>query len=210
MKLNNNLLLFTTLIAFTFINVFLFENLLNSVEKYRIFLSQDLVESQVNYLVGNKIKWAWLSYLIILILLLIKIFLISSILNIGLLFFNQNVRYSRLFSIVVRAEFIFVFVGFIKLIWFLFQKDYSFEELQYFYPLSALNIVGYEEISVWFIYPFQVINLFELVYWIVLGILIGKELNIVFDKSFKIVASSYGVSLIIWIFVVMFFVINAN
>ncbi len=62
----------------------------------------------------------------------------------------------------------------------------------------------------WFIYPFQVFNLFELAYWFILAYLIGKELNENTDKGFSIVASSYGVSLLIWVVGVMFFTLNMS
>lgn len=82
--------------------------------------------------------------------------------------------------------------------------------MQYFYPLSALNIIGYEGLQSWFIYPFQLINLFELAYWVILAYLIGKEFNENTDKGLSIVASSYGVSLLIWVVGMMFFTLNMS
>ena len=69
------------------------------------------------------------------------------------------------------------------------------EDLQYFYPLYALSIIGYEGLQPWFVYPFQVLNLFELAYWFILAYLLGKELESTTDKGLSIVASSYGVGL---------------
>jgi len=98
-----------------------------------------------------------------------------------------------------------------KTAWFyFFQTDYNLEDLQYFYPLSALNIVGYEGLQPWFIYPVQVFNLFELAYWVILAYLIDKELNENTVKGMSIVASSYGVSLLIWVVGVMFFTLNMS
>lgn len=100
-----------------------------------------------------------------------------------------------------------------KTVWFyFFQADYNLEDLQYFYPLSALNIIGYEGLQPWFIYPFQVLNLFELAYWLILAYLIDKELGIdkKKDTGIKIVASSYGVSLLIWVVGIMFFTLNMS
>lgn len=76
--------------------------------------------------------------------------------------------------------------------------------------MSALNIIGYEGLQPWFIYPFQVLNLFELAYWVILAYLIGKELNENTDKGMSIVVSSYGVSLLIWVVGVMFFTLNIS
>lgn len=152
-----------------------------------------------------------MTYLIILISLLIKISIISTILDVGCFFFGKEIKYKKLFNIVVKAEFIFLLVIVFKTVWFyVFQQDYNLEDLQYFYPLSALNIIGYESLQTWFIYPFQVLNLFELAYWFILAYLIGKELNENTDKGFSIVASSYGLSLLIWVVGVMFFTLNIS
>ncbi|AUS06532.1 hypothetical protein [Pseudotamlana carrageenivorans] len=76
--------------------------------------------------------------------------------------------------------------------------------------LSALNIIGYEGLQTWFIYPFQVLNLFELAYWFILAFLIGKEIHENTDKGMAIVASSYGIGLLIWVVGVMFITLNMS
>ena len=115
----------------------------------------------------------------------------------------------------VKAEFVFLGVGVLKIVWFyFFQTSYTLEDLQYFYPLSALNIVGYKGLDNWFIYPLQVLNLFELAYWLLLSYFIGKlaftekDKGKPMDLGFKIVASSYGSALLLWVVVVMFFTLN--
>jgi hypothetical protein len=151
------------------------------------------------------------TFIIIPITLLLKTSIIAAILDIGCFFFSKEIKYKRLFNIVVKAEFIFLLVIVFKTAWFYFFKtEYNLEDLQNFYPLSALNIIGYEGLQPWFIYPFQVLNLFELAYWFNLAYLIGKELNENTDKGFSIVASSYGVSLLIWVVGVMFFTLNIS
>tara|TARA_R110002049_G_scaffold203126_3_gene373719 strand:+ start:1412 stop:1543 length:132 start_codon:yes stop_codon:yes gene_type:complete len=43
-----------------------------------------------------------------------------------------------------------------------------------------------------------------------LAYLLGKELNITLNKGLNIIASSYGVGLIIWVVAVMFFILNMS
>lgn len=181
---------------------------LNTKELLLSNLSDQLTKNQIEEVIELNQKWEWLGYLLIPIFLLIKVSLISAILHIGLFLFNKKINYKSIFNTVTKAEFIFVIMGITKLIWFTFKSEYTFEDLQYFYPLSALSIVGYEGISPWFLYPFQTLNLFELVYWITLAYLIGKEIKISTDNALKIVASSYGSALLIWMVVVMFFSLN--
>ena len=158
-----------------------------------------------------KAKWSWLSYVIIPLITILKITIITTTLDIGCFFFDKEIKYKKLFNIVTKADFVFLGVMILKTIWFyVFQQDYTLENLQYFYPLSALNIVGYEGLQTWFIYPFQVINLFEFAYWFILASLISKELKTTTSKGFSIVASSYGVALLIWVVGVMFFTLNMS
>jgi hypothetical protein len=110
---------------------------------------------------------------------------------------------------------VFLGVGVLKIVWFyFFQTNYTLEDLQYFYPLSALNIVGYKGLDAWLIYPLQVLNLFELAYWLLLSYFVGmlafieKYKGKPMDLGFKIVASSYGSALLLWVVVVMFFTLN--
>ncbi len=179
-------------------------------------LEQKISTEQIQQILNFKEKWQWLSYTIIPIILFIKTTLVASVLYIGTFFFSKTkVTFKQLFNAVVKAEFVFLGVGVLKIIWFyFFQTNYTLEDLQYFYPLSALNIVGYKGLDNWFIYPLQVLNLFELAYWLLLAYFIGKlaftekDKGKPMDLGFKIVASSYGSALLLWVVVVMFFTLN--
>ncbi|WP_123803325.1 hypothetical protein [Flavivirga aquatica] len=144
-------------------------------------------------------------------MLLLKVSLISAVINIVFVFLDKDIKYKKILNIVLKAEFIFLLAILIKTVWFyVFNQDYDLNDLQYFYPLSVLNIVGYNNIQVWFIYPLQILNLFELSYWFILAYMLGKELEVNTNKSFAIVASSYGVGLVIWVGIVMFFTLNMS
>lgn len=178
--------------------------------------SEKLTTVQIEKVFEFQEKWRWVSYALVPLLLLLKISLIASILYIAAFFYSKaKVTFKQLFNAVVKAEFVFLGVGVLKIVWFyFFQTNYTLEDLQYFYPLSALNIVGYKSLDAWFIYPLQVLNLFELAYWLLLSYFVGKlaftekDKGKPMDLGFKIVASSYGSALLLWIVVVMFFTLN--
>lgn len=182
-------------------------------------LSTSITRNQLIEYLDFKKKWQWISYTIIPILLLIKTTIVASVLYIGTYFYSKTkVTFNQLFNAVIKAEFVFLGVGVLKIIWFyFFQTNYMLEDLQYFYPLSALNIVGYKGLDAWFIYPLQTLNLFELAYWLVLAYYIGKIASPTknlearknpMDFGLKIVATSYGSALLLWVVVVMFFTLN--
>ena len=196
--------------------IILTKNILKLEELFYNSLLTKFSTDQIDKVLNFQKKWQWLSYPFIPLLLLIKITLISSVLYIGTFFYSKaKVTFKQLFNAVVKAEFVFLGVGVLKIIWFyFFQTNYTLEDLQYFYPLSALNIVGYQGLESWFIYPLQVLNLFELAYWLLLAYFIGKlaftekDKGKPMDLGFKIVASSYGSALLLWVVVMMFFTLN--
>ncbi|SNR39436.1 hypothetical protein [Flavobacterium sp. ov086] len=173
-------------------------------------MAEKLTSQQLNQYFEFQNKWKWVSYFFIPIYIAIKTSIIAIVLYIGTYFFSQKeVVYKSLWTIVIKAEFVFLLVGIAKIIWFsFFQTKYNFGDIQYFYPLSALNIIGYKELETWFIYPFQTLSLFELTYWLILAYLIGKETETNMDKGLKIVAYSYGPTLLLWITTIMFFTLN--
>lgn len=173
-------------------------------------LSTNVTSEQLNEYVHFQKKWQWISYTIIPIIILTKTTLITSVLFVGSFFYNKGtVTFKQLFNVAIKAEFVFLLVPIFKIIWFyFFQTNFTLEDIQYFYPLSALNIVGYEGLEPWLIYPFQVLNLFELAYWLVLAYYTGKTTETTMDHGLKIVMSSYGSALLLWVVVIMFFTLN--
>lgn len=172
-------------------------------------LSENLTASQVTAYLDLQKKWEWVGYGFVPVFLAIKTTLIATVLYLGAFFFGKEIRFKELWHIAVKAEFVFLLVVVAKLGWFYFvQTDYSLEDIQYFYPLSALSLVGYEGLSPWFVYPFQVLNVFEIAYWLLLAYLLGKALQTHTDEGLKIVAVSYGPALLLWVVTVMFFVLN--
>lgn len=123
-------------------------------------LTNQIGEMHIERIIRLQQSWQWIVYLIEPILILLKIAIISLVLDLGCFFFNKDIKYKKLFNIVVKAEFVFILVIVFKTIWFYFFKtDYTLEDVQYFYPLSSLNIVGYEGIKSWLIYSFSGIKL---------------------------------------------------
>lgn len=209
--MNKNSIIFLILLSATLIVGFVSKEFLDTNSLLLTSIAEQFTSEEINEIISFQDKLQLASYVIIPILLLMKISIISVIIDIGCFFFNKKIKYKKLFNIVMKAEYIFLLVIIFKTGWFyFFQINYTLEDLQYFYPLSVLNIVGYEGVQPWFIYPFQVLNLFELTYWFFLSYLLSKELKITTDKGLQIVASSYGAALLIWVVGFMFFNLNMS
>ncbi|MFH6999398.1 hypothetical protein ACHRVZ_15825 [Flavobacterium sp. FlaQc-57] len=185
-------------------------HLLNIEELYYNSLTINLSAHQVERIFEVQKKIQWLYYIIVPIVILLKTIIISCIVYIGIILSeNKKWSFSLLWNYTLKAEFVFVLANITKIAWFyFFQKNYNLQDLQYFYPLSALNIIGYKGLENWFIYPLQVLNLFELSYVIYLGFKVGKLANANTDYGLKIVGLSYVPSLLLWVTIIMFFILN--
>ncbi|MDY0988869.1 hypothetical protein SOM12_15660 [Flavobacterium sp. CFBP9031] len=185
------------------------EKVINMKSLLRHYLANSLSSDQLNTYLEFQDKWHWWTYFYIPASILIKTLIVAAILYIGIYFSNKEIKYKNLHDIVIKAEFIFLLIPIIKTLWFyLGQTNYALEDIQNFYPLSALNITGYKGLEPWFIYPFQALNLFELTYIIFLGFEIGKLTNTNADYGLKIVALSYVPALILWVATIMFFTLT--
>ena len=173
-------------------------------------LAEKLTNKQIQHFFEFQEKWQWLTYVFVPIMVLIKTSLIASTLYIGTFFFSKiPLTFRHLWAIVISSEFVFLLVPVFKILWFcFFQTNYKLEDIQYFYPFSALNIVGYKDLEPWFVYPFQTLNLFELAYWLVLSYYIGKATQTSMDQGLKIVAYSYGSAVLLGVVTIMFFTLN--
>ncbi|MBB6273147.1 hypothetical protein HDF26_003607 [Pedobacter cryoconitis] len=154
-------------------------------------------------------KYIWLGYLFIPIWLLIKTFVVNLTLQIGIVIQGYKLKLSQTFKIALMAEFVFLLPQIIKLIWFLMiQKTYTLTDLQHFYPLSILNLFNPNNLSTMLLYPFQIFNIFEVLYWIILAGGIKQELNKDIDQGIKVIFSGYIPALLLWLLVMTFITVS--
>ncbi|MBX2901445.1 MAG: hypothetical protein KF775_17470 [Cyclobacteriaceae bacterium] len=172
-------------------------------------LIDQLAYDRVSNIVAQNRSWRWISYSLVICAILIKLLIISGCFAIGNLLLNGKTHFKILFSIVSLSEFIFLIPAVIKIFWFSVVKtDYTLQDLQYFPPLSILNLFDTGLLEHWLIYPLQLLNLFELAYWCILAWQLKDILNKDFASSLGFVASTYGVGLLLWVIFVMFLTVS--
>ena len=202
---NKNIVLFLFIVFYNLILVFLSNQFLISETLFYNSFAEQLTIDKIDKLIDQANQWAWLSYVLIPVICLLKFSTIALILLTGFFFINKKINFSLLFKAVMFAEIPFLLVPLIKLFWFLFiQTHYTFQDLQYFFPLSALQLFEIENLSTWQIYPLQLLNVFELVYWISLAYCLRRLLHISLNSSMEMVLASYGTSLLLWVVFITF------
>ncbi len=118
-------------------------------------------------------------------------------------------KFKDFFKIALFGEFVLLFVGVFKLLYFLLIKtDYDLLDLQRYYPLSLINFADIDNLEPWLVYPIQTINLFEVIYFLVLVYGMHKLLKNNYWRDFEITAVSYGIGLLIWLGLVTFLTLN--
>ena len=211
----NNLGLLIMVILFLVMITFITSYLLSLEDLIYNSYSEQLAQEQLENLIETRQKWEWIGYAIIPVLILIRSSLVALVLSVGNFFYNmdedESPRFSRFFRIALYGEFVLLFVGVFKLLYFLFIKtDYTLLDLQQYYPLSLINYLDLETLEPWLVYPMQSINLFELVYFFVLVYGFWKLKQNKFWQSLEIVGVSYIIALTIWYGLVMFLTLNIS
>lgn len=209
--MRNNYHLFLILYALTFSGGVFAKELLGTEGLYYQSLAEQLTAEQLQQVMHMNDVWGWVGYIILPLLLYFKILFIAGLLAIGIFFFDLKLKFGQVFNIVIRAEFVFLLPIVMKTVWFYFFKtDYTFDEVQYYMPLSLESLFGYVHFERWYIYPMQIANLFEVVYWIVLTVLLAKTLLISHSRALMLVTISYGAGLVLWVVGIMFLILTVS
>lgn len=211
MSLNKQNFFLLLVYSFALIFIIHFSNNLIDFDKLMYkYLIENLNENQVTKYFKIKKLAENFNFLSFPILIFLKVTLITSIINIGFFFFlKQKTNFAELWNLVMKAEFVFLLVPVCKVVWFyFFAQSYTLVDLQKFFPFSAMNLIDVTSIEPWFVYPLQVLNLFELSYIIILSYKIGFFSKTTPDAGFKIVVFSYLPALVLWVTVITFLILN--
>lgn len=201
----NFLILFIILCLLSSLITWASQWILISEDMYFNAFGEQLSDEKINELIRISKDWNWIIYVVIPFIYISKLFLVAVTLFVGAFLFRFNIGLKSLFKIVLQAEFIFLLPPIIKLLWLsLVSTHYTLTDLQFFTPLSLINLFDRTGIQQMFIYPISLINLFEIIYVLFLSYLLNKETASDFTSSLKLVICSYGIGLLIWVIFVMF------
>ena len=197
-------LLFALIIFSYFIISFSSNNLVFTKEFYFNILNGILSENRIESFIETKMKYEWIGYFFIPVFLLLKLFVVSCLIYIGLNISDYSTNFKSLFCIVTIAESTMVIASLFKLCYIVIFNITDIEVLKRFFPLSIINFFNLKNIPFYLVYPLQQINIFELGYWLLLAYGIKTLENVDFKKALKITSLSYGVGLVIWSIFIVF------
>ena len=186
--------------------------LINDIVFYNSFSEQLSYERSMKLFEELK-RLSWINYVFLPLMLIIKFTLISIVLYAGVFFCNlqKEISFSGIFRIVTACEIIFVFAGLTKFLWFyLFAGNYDLNDINFFYPLSLINLFNESEVRKFWIFPLQSVNIFQMIYIFTLSVGLTKAGAIEKAKSEKVVIYSYMPALLFWVVLIMFITIDSS
>ena len=148
-------------------------------------------------------RMRWLSFLLVPLLLLLRLSLVTLCLFIGGFFFAEmsGKRFGDWWGVATVAQAVMLTYSVILCIVNLSAGANKAMELTKY---TSLLFLGGENMEQWVRLPLSAVNIFEILYWTVMSLLVGKLCGTKFGKSFKFVMSTYGVGYLFYIALLMF------
>ncbi len=169
-------------------------------------LAEQLSIERANQILELNKKFRWLSYTSIPLILCIRWLLVATCLYIRFFFYDSTINFSSTIKVASFAEIALVLTSMIKITALKFIVDpQTLEQLQSFTPLSLYSLFQPGSIPSFLVYLLQSLNIFELWYILILSWGMKKLTNIRLDNAVYLSFTSYGVGLLFWIILVVFF-----
>jgi hypothetical protein len=203
--------IFLLIVLANYILIWLSRNLLIDENVFYNTFSEQLTYARSMSLFENMKRFSWITYAFYPVILLVKTTLISIVLFLGIFFIsiNDKVAFCSVFKVVLIAESVFILPGLIKFIWFyFFVNGYTINDLEFFYPLSLINFFKRSEVLKVWVYPLQTVNVFHLIYILLISVGLNKVCLIGKSDSEKIMLWSYPPVVILWNVLIMFLLID--
>ena len=203
----NKFLVFTILVVAYYIVIFLSNKLLiNDITFYNAYSDQLTYERSLQ-LFHNLKRLSWIGYVYIPVSFLFKALLVSVVIYSGIILIKPGIKvlFRYVWGIVIASEIAFVLAAILKFLWFtFFAGNYDLRNISFFYPLSLSNLFNYNEVDMMWVVPLQSLNLFQVLYFLLLSYGISKQEG--FNKSIadKAILVSYLPGFFIWIAFLMF------
>jgi hypothetical protein len=143
----------------------------------------------------NALNYLWTPFA-----LLWKFTLTAFVLYVGGFAFGYRASFKKLWQYIMIIEIIFVLPEIIKMLYFMTLPDsVTYQEIRDFYPFSLQSLTGSDEIAAQYRYPLQAINLFEIIYIILLILVFHTVSKRSLAQSTVVVIFTYLPLFLLWL-----------
>lgn len=161
---------------------------------------------QIHLIFKMNQSWSYIGYLLIPLFIIIRTLFTSFCLYTGNLIREYHWDYKTIFNISLKADVAFCISVMCNFYYYVFSKDYHIlQDLS----VNFLSLLKYQKsIPEWLFFAFNSINVFELLYLILLVTMIHSSFRVAYSKSSIFVLLTYGVGNYCYIAAVTFIYLN--
>lgn len=188
-------------------NIILDFVIIDEIDYINFFVGR-IPDEKLEDFINSLVKWRWLVYVLTALVLLVKTYLVGSIIWITTFLTSKKFPFKWCWKTAMYAQFVFSIKGYILIIQYGIFDNFDLTHLQTFHPLSLASFLAQDNYDAYFSFLFQSINLFEFVYWFLLAYFISKLINTNFQSGFKLVLSSYIPAFALWLVAVTFLLVS--
>lgn len=171
---------------------------------YNELISQLSVE-RVNELLKARSNGILLSLALTPFILTIKFLTITIVIFGGVLFCDLDIKFESTFKIVIISELIFFFQSLLQCFLLLIYGVSELKLIAKNYSLSLLSIFDVDKLPKYLLFAFSQINLFQVFYLIMIIKLFQSISDVSIKRLVLLISSSYGIWLLSWLLIVVFF-----
>jgi hypothetical protein len=176
-------------------------------EVYYNTLGEQLTLERIKQVLDAQKKYVWIGYVLVPLMIVIQAFLITLCLNVGVILLDWKIPFRKLYGIVIKSSVTFLLYKLVIIFVLLMVDVDKVEDMMKADKFSLLSLLGQNSVPKWMYYPFQTVNVFEIIF----VVLLGYGISYLKDEEkprIGFVLSTYGVGLIFWVLFVVFIMIN--
>ncbi len=190
--------IFLLLVVFNLFLAIIMDTFFMTKETYQTLLSSRWESYQIDNFYMMIKRYSIYNYLLVPFILIIRAITVAMLIQLFFLFGNHNLKFKEVFRITLFGLIVLSLGSLIKMMWLIsIPKEQITHKLLGIMPLSFSNLVNIDEVDKLMVGVLNSVNIFELIWLLVIGFLIRTLSNIKFTKS---ILYSFGVWIMIFLF----------
>jgi hypothetical protein len=183
------------------------------IDVYHRGLSEQMTAEKITSFLEMRSQYQWLNLIAPLIVITAKAGYSAICLAVGIIVLGSDIQFTKLFRIALLAESVFVIAMAVQVIGAMYLVDIRVpDDYANFAPLSALQFFDVSTLKLWMKRPLSTVNLFEVVYMLVLAYFLTPLLKkgTTFMQTLGLVGASYGLGLLLWVVALAFLLLQVS
>lgn len=176
-------------------------------------LAEKMTAERIEELVEMRSQYWWGVLIAPPVVMFIRTVYTALCITIGVIVLGQDLSYNRILKIALFAESIFLLEIALQVFCGIFVLNVRVpDDYANFAPLSALQFFDPSALKLWMKHPLRTLNLFEVVYMLVLAYFLTPLLKkgTTFWQTLRLVGASYGLGLLLWVVALAFLLLQVS